>query len=92
MFDLLENWKRTDYAGDLNVESEGRDVVLMGWVHNRRDMGNLIFIDVRDVKGIAQVVFNPLNGTQLLTKAHNLRLEYVIAVKGTIAVRPDEMI
>ena len=92
MFDLLENWKRTDYAGDLNVESEGRDVVLMGWVHNRRDMGNLIFIDVRDVKGIAQVVFNPLNGTQLLTKAHNLRLEYVVAVKGTIAVRPDEMI
>ena len=92
MFDLLENWKRTDYAGDLNVEYEGRDVVLMGWIHNRRDMGNLIFIDVRDVKGIAQIVFNPLNGTQLLTKAHNLRLEYVIAVKGTIAVRPDEMI
>lgn len=92
MFDLLENWKRTDYAGDLSVESEGRDVVIMGWVHNRRDMGNLIFIDLRDVKGIVQVVFNPLNSTQLLTKAHNLRLEYVVAVKGTIAVRPDEMI
>ncbi len=92
MFDLLENWKRTDYAGDLSVESEGRDVVIMGWVHNRRDMGNLIFIDLRDVKGLVQVVFNPLNSTQLLTKAHNLRLEYVVAVKGTIAVRPDEMI
>lgn len=92
MLDLLENWKRTDYAGDLSVESEGRDVVIMGWVHNRRDMGNLIFIDLRDVKGIVQVVFNPLNSTQLLTKAHNLRLEYVVAVKGTIAVRPDEMI
>jgi len=64
----------------------------MGWVHNRRDMGNLIFIDLRDVKGIVQVVFNPLNSTRLLTKAHNLRLEYVIAVKGTVAVRPDEMI
>ncbi len=92
MFDLLENWKRTDYAGDLSIESEGRDVVIMGWVHNRRDMGNLIFIDLRDVTGIVQVVFNPLNSTQLLTKAHNLRLEYVVAVKGTIAVRPDEMI
>jgi len=92
MFDLLENWKRTEYAGDLNIEFEGQDVVIMGWVHNRRDMGNLIFIDLRDVKGIVQVVFNPLNSTRLLTKAHNLRLEYVIAVKGTIAVRPDEMI
>jgi aspartyl-tRNA synthetase len=92
MFDLLENWKRTDYAGDLSVESEGQDVVIMGWVHNRRDMGNLIFIDLRDIKGIVQVVFNPLNSTQLLTKAHNLRLEYVIAVKGTIAIRPDDMI
>ena len=92
MFDLLENWKRTDYAGDLSVESEGRDVVVMGWVHNRRDMGNLIFIDLRDVKGLVQVVFNPLNSTQLLTKAHNLRLEYVVAVKGTVAIRPDDMI
>ena len=92
MFDLLENWKRTEYAGDLNIEFEGQDVVIMGWVHNRRDMGNLIFIDLRDVKGIVQVVFNPLNSTRLLTKAHNLRLEYVIAVKGTVAVRPDEMI
>jgi len=54
MFDLLENWKRTEYAGDLNIEFEGQDVVIMGWVHNRRDMGNLIFIDLRDVKGIVQ--------------------------------------
>ena len=92
MFDLLENWKRTDYAGNLNIEDDGRDVMLMGWVHNRRDMGNLIFIDLRDVKGIVQVVFNPLNGTQLLTKAHNLRLEYVVAVKGTVSTRPENMI
>lgn len=92
MFDLLENWKRTEYTGNLNIESEGQDVVLMGWVHNRRDMGNLIFIDLRDVKGIVQVVFNPMNGTRLLTKAHNLRLEYVIAVKGTVSVRPQNMI
>ena len=92
MFDLLENWKRTEYTDDLNIESEGQDVVIMGWVHNRRDMGNLIFIDLRDVKGIVQVVFNPMNGTQLLTKAHNLRLEYVIAVKGTVSVRPQNMV
>jgi len=92
MFDLLENWKRTEYTDDLNIESEGQDVVIMGWVHNRRDMGNLIFIDLRDVKGIVQVVFNPMNDTQLLTKAHNLRLEYVIAVKGTVSVRPQNMV
>jgi len=92
MFDLLGNWKRTNYAGELTIDDEDREVVLMGWVHNRRDMGNLIFIDLRDIKGIVQVVFNPLNGTQLLTKAHNLRLEYVLAVKGKVAARPEDMI
>ena len=92
MFDLLGNWKRTSYAGDLTIHDEGREVVLMGWVHNRRDMGNLIFIDLRDIRGIVQVVFNPLNGTQLLTKAHNLRLEYVFAVRGKVAARPENMI
>jgi len=92
MFDLLGNWKRTSYAGDLTIHDEGREVVLMGWVHNRRDMGNLIFIDLRDINGIVQVVFNPLNGTQLLTKAHNLRLEYVFAVRGKVAARPENMI
>ncbi len=92
MFDLLEDTKRTDYATELDVNDAGREVTLMGWVHRRRDMGNLIFIDLRDVSGIIQVVFNPINGTQLHAKAHRLRNEFVIAVKGEIAPRPKDMI
>lgn len=92
MFDLLEDTKRTDYATELDVNDAGREVTLMGWVHRRRDMGNLIFIDLRDVSGIIQVVFNPVNGTQLHSKAHKLRNEFVIAVKGKVSARPKDMI
>jgi aspartyl-tRNA synthetase len=87
-----ENFKRTHYAGDLEEESIGEEVVLMGWVHRRRDMGNLIFIDLRDVTGIAQIVFNPQNGTQIHAKAHKLRIEFVIGVRGKVMARPDDMI
>ena len=91
MFDLLGDTKRTDYAGELDVKSASKNVVVMGWVHRRRDMGNLIFIDLRDVSGIIQIVFNPENGTQLHAKAHKLRNEFVIAVKGEVALRPKDM-
>ena len=56
--DLLGDWKRTHYCGDLRASEADQDVVLMGWVHRRRDLGNLIFLDVRDRTGLAQVVFN----------------------------------
>ncbi|MCK4338962.1 MAG: aspartate--tRNA ligase, partial [Candidatus Cloacimonetes bacterium] len=92
MFDLLGNMKRTDYAEELNINNVGKQVIVMGWVHRRRDMGNLIFIDLRDVSGIIQVVFNPENSTQLHAKAHNLRNEFVIAVKGKVSARPKDMI
>ena len=92
MFDLLGKMKRTDYAEELEIKDVSKSVVVMGWVHRRRDMGNLIFIDLRDVSGIIQVVFNPENSTQLHAKAHKLRNEFVIAVKGKVSARPKDMI
>jgi len=63
----------------------------MGWVHRRRDLGNLIFIDLRDREGMTQVVFNPEHAPQTHQKAHDLRSEYVIAVKGKVGPRPEGM-
>ena len=62
----------------------------MGWVHRRRDLGGLIFIDLRDREGITQVVFNPQRGDeQLVEKASTLRSEYVVAITGTVETRPE---
>jgi aspartyl-tRNA synthetase len=85
--DLLGDWKRTHRAGDLRSTDEGKTVVLMGWVHRRRDHGQLIFIDLRDRAGIAQVVFRKETAPEAHSKAENLRSEYVIAVEGRVARR-----
>ena len=57
--DLLGNLKRTDYCGDLGKKDVKRPVTLLGWVQRRRDLGGLIFVELRDRQGIVQVVFNP---------------------------------
>jgi aspartyl-tRNA synthetase len=85
--DLLGDWKRTHYAGDLRAADADKEVVLMGWVHRRRDLGNLIFIDVRDRGGIAQVVFNKELGVEAHARAEELRSEYVVAIRGKVAPR-----
>ena len=69
------------------VNKEGEEVELMGWVHARRDHGKLVFIDLRDRSGLVQVVFGPE-----IKEAGNLRLEYVIKVKGEVKKRPPEMV
>ncbi|OGJ93418.1 MAG: aspartate--tRNA ligase [Candidatus Raymondbacteria bacterium RifOxyC12_full_50_8] len=79
--------KRTQYCGDLRLEHEGKDVVLKGWVDRRRDLGKLIFIDLRDRTGKCQVVFNPEKDAELHKKAEKLRGEFVIAVVGKIVKR-----
>ena len=58
MLDFLGNLKRTHYCGELRPKDEGREAIVMGWVARRRDLGNLLFLDVRDRTGIVQVVFN----------------------------------
>ena len=85
--DLLGDWHRTHYAGDLRAADADKDVVLMGWVHRRRDLGNLIFIDVRDRGGIAQIVFNKELGVAAHARAEELRAEYVVAIRGRVALR-----
>ena len=83
------NLKRSIYCGDLRKSDVGRMVTIMGWVHSRRDHGGLIFVDLRDRTGIAQIAFHPDACPEALEKAHGLRSEYVIAVKGTVSNRPE---
>jgi aspartyl-tRNA synthetase len=87
LLDFLGNLKRTNYAGELRGAHAGQDVVLLGWVHGRRDLGNLIFIDLRDRAGLAQVVFNKETSAAAHAKAEQLRSEYVIAVEGRVVAR-----
>jgi len=85
--DALGDWKRTHDCGSLRKGDVDREVLLMGWVNSRRDLGNLIFIDLRDREGITQVVFDPQVDKESLERAHVLRNEWVLAVKGTISHR-----
>jgi aspartyl-tRNA synthetase len=87
MLDSLGNLKRTHYCGELRAGDADKDVVLMGWVHRRRDLGQLIFIDLRDREGIAQIVFNKEQNPAAHAKAEELRSEYVVAVKGRVLKR-----
>jgi aspartyl-tRNA synthetase len=87
--DLLGNLKRTNYCGDLRKEDANREVTLLGWVQRRRDLGGLIFIELRDRQGIVQVVFNPESNSEAHAKAQSLRNEYVVGVGGTVVLRPE---
>ena len=87
MLEALGNLKRTTYCGDLRASDADKDVVLMGWVHRRRDLGQLIFIDLRDRAGIAQIVFNKELHPEAHAKAEQLRSEFVVAVEGSVLRR-----
>ena len=78
--------KRTDYCGALRAADEGREVVLCGWVHKTRDMGHLVFVDLRDREGLAQVVFQS-DRPELAEEAKKLRGEFVVGVRGTVRRR-----
>ncbi|HLN14729.1 MAG TPA: aspartate--tRNA ligase [bacterium] len=84
----LGTWRRTHDNGSLRAGDVGAAVTLMGWVHNRRDLGGLIFIDLRDRAGITQVVCNPQEAEAPALAAAQVRNEYVIAVSGVVAARP----
>ncbi len=92
MIESLGDLKRTHYCGDLSEENMGAEVVLMGWVQRRRDHGGLVFIDLRDRTGLIQVVFNPQEDPETHERSHAVRSEYVLAVKGRVRERPEDMI
>ena len=87
--DTLGNWKRTHYCGDLKASDIGSEVILMGWALRRRDHGGLIFIDLRDREGIAQIVFDPEVNVSGHAVAESVRSEFVLAVRGTVIPRPE---
>lgn len=90
--DFLGDLRRTHTCGDLRPAHEGQRVVLMGWVHRRRDLGGVIFIHLRDRAGVTQLVFRAECDATLHAKAEMLRSEYVIAVEGLVEARSAETI
>lgn len=89
MIDFLGDWKRSSYCGALSAADIGKEVVLMGWAMRRRDHGGLVFVDLRDREGIAQIVFDPERSPEAHRKAEGVRNEFVLAVKGKVAPRPE---
>jgi aspartyl-tRNA synthetase len=83
--------RKTHTCCELGAEDVGSEVVLMGWVQRRRDHGGVIFVDLRDRDGITQVVFNPVVDKKVHEKAHVIRSEYVLGVRGRVERRPEGM-
>ncbi|HDR0268459.1 TPA: aspartate--tRNA ligase [Staphylococcus aureus] len=84
--------KRTTYCGLVTEAFLGQEISLKGWVNNRRDLGGLIFVDLRDREGIVQVVFNPAFSEEALKIAETVRSEYVVEVQGTVTKRDPETV
>jgi aspartyl-tRNA synthetase len=92
VLDFLGNLERTHMCGDLRAANAGENVVLMGWVNRRRDHGNLIFLDVRDRSGIAQIVLDKELTPEGHAKGEQVRPEYVVAAVGKVRLRSKDAI
>ena len=85
--------KRTHKCNDLRKEHIGQEVVLVGWAQKRRDHGGVIFIDLRDRSGIAQVTSSPeTSNSECFANAEMVRSEFVLAVRGEVVARPEGMV
>lgn len=93
MAELLGGWKRSAYCADFTKEQAGETVTLMGWTNVRRDLGALIFVQLRDRSGIMQVVFDSSRlSEEDFLRASGIRSEYVLAVRGQLSLRTGNMI
>ena len=92
MLDLLGDWKRTKYCGNVGLDDVGNEVILMGWVQSNRDHGGLIFIDLRDRDGICQIVFNPEHNIDTHKIAGTVKDEWVIAIRGKVSNRTEDTV
>ncbi len=88
--DTLDGWERTHLSHDITERDLDTEVIVMGWVLRRRDHGGVIFVDLRDRKGMVQLVFNPEFSPKSHAAAHVLRPEWVVAAKGVVRPRPQE--
>ena len=89
MNDMLGDWKRSHYCGEVTAAMIGHEVCLTGWVQRRRDHGGLIFIDLRDREGIIQLALDPDRDPEAHAKADKVRNEYVVAARGVVSPRPE---
>ena len=81
---------RSHWCGELRAAHEGQEVRLGGWVHRRRDLGGLVFVDLRDREGLAQVAFGPgWSSADVMERASGLVAEAAILVRGVVARRPE---
>jgi aspartyl-tRNA synthetase len=88
----MELYRRSVYCGEIKKDFVGKEVFLSGWVDVRRDLGGLIFIDLRDRTGVVQIVFNPEKNKTLAESAQTLRSEFVICVRGNVLQRSSESV
>jgi aspartyl-tRNA synthetase len=88
--DNLSDWERTAFCGDLRLDHVGQEVALFGWVHKHRDIGNLVFIDLRDRQGVAQVVVDS-GDKALLKRSKKIKMEYVLGVRGMVKAREEKL-
>lgn len=88
--DTLGGWERTHLSTQISESDIGTQVVVMGWILRRRDHGGVIFVDLRDRRGLIQLVFNPEHAPEVHQRSHALRPEWVLAVKGVVRLRPEE--
>lgn len=87
MAEFMTGMKRTHYCGDLRISNVGEEVTLFGWVAKQRDLGQLIFIDLRDRTGIVQLSFDDKSDKAVFEKAAECRSEYVLGISGTVMER-----
>ncbi|MEA4937988.1 MAG: aspartate--tRNA ligase [Christensenella sp.] len=93
MSELLGGWKRTNYCANFTKEDAGKQVTLMGWANVRRDLGALVFVQLRDRTGLMQIVFNSNTMNEAdFTRACTIRSEFVLAVRGELVLRTGDMV
>ena len=85
--DNIQNFKRTNYCGEFRMAHVGQTVSVCGWVQRQRDLGGLIFVDLRDRTGLVQLSFDDSTDKAIFDKASTLRGEYVVAATGVVRER-----
>jgi len=90
MAEFMTGLKRSIYCGELRDTNIGEEVTVCGWVQKQRDLGQLVFVDLRDRTGIVQLAFDDKTDKEIFEKAQTLRSEYVVCAKGTVRERSSK--